>query len=411
MPSRLAIETYAELASVASLGPFGWIEDSTAERLRVIQPAIDRLLTEVVPTTDRAYWAPSPWHAAVFCRTVVEHLAWLHPPEEPPAVAPGQLLVLPPTGVQRPIFRGHADADWLHNLTPRLSRAGWKERSAGRRTSLSFSVALEHLAAHLDLRCPSSVWADALAQHYGLATQLLDFTVDPDVAVAFGSAGEQRRRDQAAIVFVLPTGSASRIGMEVSLPPPFARRLHLQKGLFVRARSRRRVRQLRVTCLRLRFPLDPEFSVIREGVVLTRDDLLPEDDWFTNAIAVCREVRHPRERGNLDCAVLKCSTLLSPRLTAGEVEWLQFLDEMIFWLGVRLSSKQEGWAIDPHLLQKIVSSNQCAIEALIDRNESFAAEADSVGNTQEVRDRRSWNALLKSAARGDLMQLSTGSLE
>jgi hypothetical protein len=265
----------------------------------------------------------------------------------------------------------------------------------------TFVSALDHLATHLRFTCPVAGWAEACAQHYGLQTELLDFTTDPDVAVAFGAGGVRRRADQVASVTMLLTNDAAERGMEVVLPPPFAKRLHLQKGLFVRVKSRRRSTALARTCMELRFPLDKGFSVVRQEERLASADLLPANDWLRHAASISR-TSGSKVGGAMDCARLACSTFLPNELAPGEDQWLQFIDEMLHWLVIRLSSKQQGWAIDPRLLQQVASRNECALGALIERNDALTGEAEADGRADEARDRGAWNQVLRDSVQGVL---------
>lgn len=310
------------------------------------------------------------------------------------------------TARQRPVFRGHADADWKHNLTPRMLRLGRRDRDAATRAINAFSQLMAHLRLHHDIGCEPSDWTEATAQHYGLSTELLDFTVDPDVAVAFGAGGEKCRDGQEAVLFVLRNVEGIRMGMEIVLPPPFVRRLHIQRGLFVRARSRRRVRRLRGECMELRFPLDSAFVVVRKR---TPVHLLPADDWFSTAAewAASWSRRSQTNRAGLDdlapgdlCDELGCSTHWgSVPEGYGLREWLWFVDEMLHWLAVRESPLGFGAGIYADLLRSIGGTNQCAFEALIDRNEQLASDSDTQGAKEEAEARREWNAVLMNALR------------
>ncbi|MEQ1784050.1 MAG: FRG domain-containing protein [Hyphomonadaceae bacterium] len=78
-------------------------------------------------------------------------------------------------------FRGQADSSW-----PLVPKAGRHEFNNGRDLG-RFKHWCERAVAHRDL--PESIWEKLMvAQHYGLATRLLDWTFNPLVATFFAVA-------------------------------------------------------------------------------------------------------------------------------------------------------------------------------------------------------------------------------
>lgn len=77
----------------------------------------------------------------------------------------------------------------------------------------------------------------AYAQHYGLATRLLDWSRNPLVALYFAVSGDEKVDGGVYLITGLPTLTASSLAQSVGdvsfyQPPPFDRRLAAQEGLF-----------------------------------------------------------------------------------------------------------------------------------------------------------------------------------
>jgi hypothetical protein len=126
----------------------------------------------------------------------------------------------------------------------------------------------------------------ATAQHYGLPTHFLDFSVDPLIATWFACHGS-KEQDLAAVCWA-PFGG-NPFNFSVVLAPPWVRRVHRQKGVFLDC-----LRNMREICEnpgwhRIVFPASPEYCASFDEV----EPMYPENAWFEAAVAWA-----PREAGN-----------------------------------------------------------------------------------------------------------------
>jgi FRG domain len=134
------------------------------------------------------------------------------------------------------IFRGHADANW--RLVPKAGRKPYSGREADLFERWKRS-AVEHMTSHA-----ATNWDFlAIAQHHGLATRLLDWTINPLNAAFFAV---QESRPGPAIIHAarfkqLPPKSAERIykeeplsvkGVAIFRPRGVVPRIVRQSGLF-----------------------------------------------------------------------------------------------------------------------------------------------------------------------------------
>lgn len=185
-------------------------------------------------------WAPSPWHA--LCATELQSYVG-----RANRGSYRQALKDPLTRFgRRPFYRGQARA-W--DIRPSSWRAGGRDDVAIGAFQASLDAHVSEIENPL-LRqiCrvgPAAV--EGLAQHYGLGTTLVDFSLRPLVAVGFAcgdsdATGEPIRPRGAVdprlggcgVIYVIGApvlAMAAQIAFD--FPPAFSRRLYRQQGLFV----------------------------------------------------------------------------------------------------------------------------------------------------------------------------------
>lgn len=264
-----------------------------------VRPALDDIQQTIVPTDDRSVvHAPSPWHAALYCQALQDD-----------AVSSGSRL----------LFRGHRNYSW--DLTPTILRkpdagpdTARNELFAAILAAMSFNTILR-----IDPLSRTSVYFRmsrqsylAAAQHYGMNTHLLDFTTDPDVAVKF-AAGDVASDDGMASVLILSLQSARENRLSVVLPPPFVRRLLLQRGMFVEATQTLSKHALKIR--EVRFPYEPgSFEVLRDGGAPV--DILPRSTELDDVIGATDAARANGVTGADAGEVERVSRTLKPHFDA-----------------------------------------------------------------------------------------------
>lgn len=210
---------------------------------------------------------PSPWHAA-FLLSFVQHQAIEN--------KSNHLL-----------FRGHADSAW--SLMPSIDRPYSHPFDMQKRIveSVVFTELLSNLHTDLymmgapgsglnfTLSLPPEAYF-AVTQHYGVATHLLDFTADPNVAVFFATRYSEipSSRESTVYCVCLDQTNSSFEKLSLKLVPPYFHRPYLQKGVFLESSAPSDVQDSFNAEITIKFPYREEntdFKVIRGCQV----DLLP----------------------------------------------------------------------------------------------------------------------------------------
>jgi hypothetical protein len=207
----------------------------------------------------------------------------------------------------------------------------------------------------------STAISTALAQHYGIKTQLLDFTPDPAVAIYFAARRPQKIKCPTATVYGMRLEEAYKQGARVIIPPPFVHRLHLQRGVFVdmAGRSGPMAEEL---ISEFRFPVDyphGPFEVIRDGKKI---DLLMPDMWIERLVAWASLRANnpagcsPAELQALTARIPIPQYLVNPFETMAQMAgYVDSFTELLYWLVYIIRGDKE--VLFEHLLKPFTTAN------------------------------------------------------
>ncbi len=228
-------------------------------------------LTGFKHLSENVVEVPSPWHAALL------------------------LFGLPVAsfrfGETPFIFRGQNNSIW--DLIPKIYRGGTDYKISHDALRI-FSKVMFYSMPEQGVEFENALHGigtdetsyEALAQHYGIPTTLLDFTTDPFVAIWFADHGN--KESESASVFALRLNKANDLGLKIIFPPPIGARLFRQQGVFIKSDDST---QLRKECIEIRFRPTGKFALYNpDGTVLsspvTGED---EDIWLERGAEKARE--------------------------------------------------------------------------------------------------------------------------
>lgn len=299
---------------------------------------------------------PSPWHAVLMLESLQHHLS---------------------LNKKRAIFRGQSDCTW--EVCPSIHRKGIdKELESFKArlfcdilSAMSFNTltTLSANSTQMNLKIPSSSYL-AAAQHYGIKTNLIDYTPDPAVAVYFASTASSTRENKKASVFAIHLDQAFENGCEIIIPPPFIERLHVQRGFFIKQPNPDEIFDKKKYALfEIQFPCDYDFQpfdVIRRGV--GRVDILPENPSMNAVLNIVNEAISNQSFNTItdeqyEKLVKNSASKLKQEfkeIYSYPIEmWAKYVDafeDMLYWVAYYVDEKQEELSLDA--LLKIIDSNK-----------------------------------------------------
>ena len=340
---RLYVEINSIPGELLGLVP---IEVPARAKLDALLPAIELVGCDLHKTGDRCFSLPSPWHAFLLMFLKTKSAC--------------------DKNLSRPIYRGQADSEW--NLIPSLGRTDCNRDTEGK--------ALERFCDDLQ-----SAYSDspsrfsrgsslAVAQHYGIATNLLDFTPDPAVALFFACF---RSTAPYAAIFQLPLLAAlEECQARVLMPPPIATRVYLQRGMFLECAENSPM-ALQAQCTRIEFPPSLDFRVVRQGVEI--DPLGDDDPFWESMVAKAR---------NTSPADPCLGHSRRPSIALGE--WIDQAADLLYWLA--LDANTSGQQCQIGVLHYIKRDNPLLIDTLKDECRFAADRLEEGGSSEMAADHR-----------------------
>jgi hypothetical protein len=305
-----------------------------------------------------------------------------------------------------PVFRGQSRA-W--NISP----TGWRQsdpadpqrRRIFRQVIESFAGPEDAVEFELFGRPRLETEGEALAQHYGLPTNLVDFTFDPRVALAFAvgdteEVGAGPEPHAYGVVFFVSFSKLCLSGrFALAFPPVQARRLFRQSGFFVDYGPRQEAvpdaldfgapwMWVQQNCGRVFFPrVYPSAPEASEVMSLTQDILQPEPflaEVAERVAGLSAEV--------LDAEVEQTVAAVRSQLVSRPPWRVKELDEAFFYTDdeiVSVATSVESYVrtaalremaqephLDPIVVAKIAEGAPDALHALRDVSRLPFAEAD-----------------------------------
>ena len=205
--------------------------------------------------------APSPWHAFFYLRAQQHYLYRGGRPLYSEVKNGDQYLG------EHLFFRGQRCASW--EIKSSLRRKNQIEQAIEQRAVGALTEYFRSYFARDDDIATNT--ALCFAQHYGIATDLMDISCDPDMAVWFATHPVEKVCPNSESVGIVQAvswaGQAQGTNTICLLPPPFVRNIYTQRGLFIDTSSTDG-RLMSTTSLLVRFPRETsggEFSVLRQG--------------------------------------------------------------------------------------------------------------------------------------------------
>jgi hypothetical protein len=305
------------------LGPFTVREEGDAGIDATVMAAGHEALMKATPAVfdhTTSHHVASPWHAAIFLQCIQERLL---------EHVPGKVH-------SSPLFRGLSDPGY--SLITSMDRA--PNRPLARNQARCFALLMQQLGNHsVQLDLPVEVFR-AVSQHYGFATNLMDWTPDPTVAVYFANRPSGSSK---GIIYLGTVDHFLERNLKILLPPPLFERILLQRGVFVEVTGPLEPSKL----LRITFDKAPGYCVYQADA---RVDLLTEPKWSDHArnfiLSSADEKTTPPAdlwKAWVDSDLAFHFSKETPRFIADQEvpRWLDFYEDMRYWLACAMSESEE----------------------------------------------------------------------
>lgn len=327
------------------LGPFALVNDVE----RGIQESWSQTIKEVLESSKTMHdgsgttiEAASAEHAIVVLKFIQFSSSFSKKGAEGLGSLPGPIL-----------FRGMRDDSW--SMVSSLARVSAHEQDGAAHLAEAFARLTRDIGHRMiQVQLPPSTY-QAVAQHYGFATPLLDFTPDPEVAVFFACKEGSATR---GVVYFNHVGSLLEHGCRVLLPPPLYERLVLQRGVFIDAADVVPKDHFH----RVVFPSGRAVTVFRAGRGV---DLLSEPTWIARGRAFIEAWAPGKDmdsfpdlhaewfRQDRDFHLSDGAPKFYPMMEYAR--WMDHFEDMRYWLASIMSDDEEGFRA--HLLQAIERDN------------------------------------------------------
>lgn len=400
--TALAQWTYTQLGMFRdqTVGPFTKVENYNKQIFELVIEGWKKVFSENPNfPLEGVIEVKSPWHAALLLEDINYHFL---------------------SKKQRLIFRGQSNSDWniissIHRESDeftaddRLIESVKSQVFADILAALSFN-SISTVNVHLQqdeinaqsllvpkLRVTPRSYI-AAAQHYGIPTNLIDWTPDPAVATFFAALAAKKSKCKTASIYVLSVQEVIENNFEILIPPPFIERLHLQRGFFIRAdKKNENANTLKDLCfIEIRFPTDfyfDKFEVIRRGLGVV--NLLPEypmaEELKAVADNIARSFFHkvngtlsykfmlPQEYNNL---IFLSTGKIRAHFNSLYNNYYEFWDdyllkfeEILFWTCYK--ELGEDIYLDEQIYQKILYDNHDLAYSVITLWKEYLAEENS----------------------------------
>lgn len=343
---QLAQNVYESLSVITNegFGPYTIMNDqNSVQTFEKLRPQIEYLINQNERISERVFQVPSPWHAALFLRSIQENFS---------------------RSGERMLFRGQYNSGW-DEITPSISRATDKNNETRKGhffcdilSSLSlnnFTIIHPYTKHELNVHISPDIYL-AAAQHYGISTNLIDFTTDPAIAVFFACRGDESNKGKTSSVYVLSRDNVLEKGLKTILPPPFVERLYLQRGVFVQSDCP--LNKTDLSIIEVRFPTSSQifpFEVIRS---VGKIDVLQETPVMEKVCEMSEMYFDKTEPDitNLGNRLKKSFPVDVVDVNAMWMKYVDFIEEHLYWLVYRITNS--SLIIDLEIFNAIKKDNK-----------------------------------------------------